>query len=233
MSENEFDCVCSDGRTFFIAMLLLLWSAALCARPSRAALRTLSSQWYGRIAQSPHETEQSIAPAAMECTAPKGEAHIACEMRCGERELRFFVRPDEDDADALQIVSRRGDDIARLSVHEQNKGETMLLRGVLHPANDQVTASLGFLDLSIAITDQFSANTTLIALRRESPNAVINRTVKIGLFATVFVAILVGLYKAADLSDVIRPEEGATAMRIKQMSIAADRRKRAAKAKEE
>ena len=216
-------------------MFFLLFSLIQFTNLARTALKITNSHWYGRISHSDDEMPSpTVNQAVLECSSLKGESHASCMFKNGTADASmFYIKPDEEDSTIIRIISKVGDDIATVKIYEKNSGETLLMRGVLQPKNDQITISLGYLDMNVGITDQFSSNTTLISLRRASPNLMINNITKIGLFITVFVTILVGLYKAADLSDVIKPEEGKTAMKIKQMSIEADRRKQRAKAKTE
>lgn len=215
-------------------MFFLLFSFIQCYNLAKAAFKIINSNWYGRVSYSDDERSPVVYQAFLNCNSLKGESHTSCLFRNGTtEESNFYIKPDEEDNSIIHFISKVGDDIATVKIYEKNSGETLLMRGLVYPKNDQITISLGYLDMNVGITDQFSSNTTLISLRRESPNLLINNITKIGLFITVFVTILVGLYKAADLSDVIKPEEGETALKIKKMSIEADRRKQKAKEKTE
>ena len=195
-----------------------------------SAFNDLSGHWSGRFIHSPSESQSFIYDfnISVDFEYQKGTDHLTLTVtnETNKNSLLFFVKKYPELNNRMIISDRFDEDFVELAVYEGYDRHNYLIRGVIKPKNDQVTISLESTTLSISISDQFSSNSTLITLSQDFKNAKINYFVRLGLTASVIIALLIGLYKMSDLTDVIPENEGKTALAIKQMSLAQERAKK-------
>jgi hypothetical protein len=134
--------------------------------------------------------------------------------------LTLYLKAKPNSTDILTVVDETADEFAELAFRIPMGGRDFTLRGIVHPQSDQITVSLEGLHLSIAITDQFSTNVTFVSLARKSSFSTLTRIGQIGIFVTVLIVIIIGLYKLGDISELVTPEESAETERIRRASRA-------------
>lgn len=200
-------------------------------RPLRdRAFDDIDGSWSGYAVTSATDDIDDFAYSNMTINFEQGtgENHIRITLtnETDASEIVWFMQKDPDRADAVALVSPSGDEIGEMIVKSVRDGPFYLFRGVLKPKNDQITVSLEENYLSIAISDQFSPNVTVMTFNQEFRNATINYVTKMGLLATVIVVVFVAMYKASDLADVIKPDEGAEASLIRAASRVDEQRKK-------
>ena len=201
------------------------------SRPVRdRAFDDLSGVWSGCAAVSPTDDIEDFAfsNVSINFEGGTGDNHmkVTLENQTDGSEIVWFMQKDADREDRINLVSPAGEGLGELVVKSVRDGAFYLLRGTVTPKNDQITVSLEENFLSIAVSDQFSANVTVMTFNQEFRNATINYVTKMGLLGTVIITIFVALYKASDLADVITPEEGAEASMIRAASRAQDKKKK-------
>ena len=192
-------------------------------------LKRLETHWEGIMSCSENDYSGITSSfLTLYCNSSPGKSILSCNINSVKygSDINFFIKAEESDNTQLEVVTKIGEEIAKMKILTVPHSDNFALRGFHSPKNDQVTVSIGFTSLDLTLTDQFSPNATVVSLRRSSPNYIYNQIAKFGILITVVACIFVGIYKASDLSDVIKPEEGESALRIKHMSIAADRRNR-------
>ena len=210
-------------------LTLLLFVISHSKSNAETVLKRLETHWEGFMSISADDNSNvTISFMTMDCNSSPGKLILSCDIQVSKFDIHtnFFIKAEEEDNTKLLIVNKIGEELCIMKILPVPLNDDFVLRGIHSPKNDQVTISLGFVSLDVAVTDQFSANATVASLRRSSPNHVYNQIGSIGILVIVAACVLFFLYKASDLSDVIRPDEGAAALRIKHTSIATDRRSR-------
>jgi hypothetical protein len=139
-----------------------------------------------------------------------------------------LAQHDLNSSDGVNLLSTVADDLGRLAVHSPDSGHGLLLRGVVAPKNDQVTVTIERTYLTVAVTDQFSSNITVMSFSQVGRNQRINKYIKVGLLLATIGALLYGLYRSGDLADVVKPDEAQDTKLIRAMSRAEDAKKKKA-----
>lgn len=195
-----------------------------------STFKDLTGHWSGRFVHSPLQSESFIYDfnISADFEYHKGSDHLTLTVTNDTNQYSqlFFVKKYPELNNRMIISDRYDEDFIELSIDQGYDDHVYQIRGIIKPKNDQITISLESTSLSISVTDQFSSNVTLIMLSQEFKNAKINYYVRLGLIASVVVALLCGLYKMSDLTDIIPEDEGKTALAIKQMSMAQERAKK-------
>lgn len=214
---------------------------ALCFLSTAAKLRerafnSLVGSWHGHMAASPSEDLEATKYANLSINFEKvdGGNHLVISIvnETENTESVYYLKKDSNDEFGLTIETQIGDLVSDLKVKSVRTDDFYIFRGLVKPKNDQITVSLEENYLSVVISDQFSANVTIMTFNQEFRNKMINNVLRTGLMFTVVVVIFVALYKASDLADVITPEEARVTDEIVARSKAADRRKNNAEKKE-
>jgi len=175
-------------------------------------LKMIDGEWSGRILISEKgDSSDSIfhnvsVKFCYENERKFSSIKIMSEDQSFEKD--FFLKTNGEFNDTYTFSDRFNEDIGLIRIHENKDSVYYILRGIISPKNDQITAIIREEYISIAITDQFSSNTTTISLSQRSGKRDIPSYMKTILLAIVCITILVGLVKSGDLADVIKPDEG-------------------------
>jgi hypothetical protein len=89
--------------------------------------------------------------------------------------LNLYLKSKPNSTDIITAVDESADEFADVAFRISIGGRDFIFRGIVQPQGDQITVSLEDLHLSIAITDQFSTNVTLVSLARKSSFATLTR----------------------------------------------------------
>ena len=132
-------------------------------------------------------------------------------------EKDYFIKRNPENNNSFLLFDRYNEEIGNFFYQRLLGGESVLFRGLVFPKNDQLTANLNQGNLVISITDQFSSNFTTILLHKESSSEKLPLFLRTGIFIVTALVIIFSLYKAGDLAEVIKPDEGkyAEMMKIK------------------
>jgi hypothetical protein len=205
-------------------LVLLICLFKRSADPRDHVFSDLAGEWTGHVTSSPSDSSDKVSfanvSANFEISADGNHISFILKNGLENGQSEFFLKKAEGIPLGLFVTNIRGEDLGEVHVSVQRNSHTYALRGLLRPKNDQITAQLEGTSLSIAITDQFSSNVTLMAFNQEERNALVASTARIGLVLTVIVAIIVAMYKVADLGDVIKPEDAQITDKIRAKSRA-------------
>jgi hypothetical protein len=218
--------------TFFFVLSLFHSNLS----PIAKLFRELSGSWSGRVGSSNSEDISSLQ--FFNCSArftPNPDLLLLTFTNTTSNpsiSVSLFLKQKPETNDTLSIFDDVADEFGELTLHIPSENFGFVLRGIAKPKNDQITISLESLHLSIAITDQFSANVTLATFKRNSKSAAITKAAQLGVFLTVVIAIIYGLYKMGDISELVTPAEAAEAELIRRTALAAEKAKQKEKEKQ-
>jgi hypothetical protein len=209
------------------AVLVLWWGSSKDLRDR--VFGDLAGDWWGHCTYSPSDSSNFVdfANYSAVFTIAPGENHIRIVLTnlTSKVESSYFLQKEEEDTSHLLMTNLIGDDLGRLKIASTKKDHCYIIRGILKPKNDQITVSLEVNHLSVAITDQFSSNVTLLSFDQEMRNFFMSQVGKVGIMVTVIICIMVTMYKVANLEGVVTPEEAKTADQIRALSKARDSKK--------
>lgn len=207
-------------------IFFFIFEQALASSVVDSAFKDILGHWDGILI---HFLPSIVSNASLsiDISHLPGKDHLTITAKYSKEtdDFLFFLKKHPEKDNYILISDRYDDDLAELFIDNGYDRYFYLARGLLKPNNDQITLSIEDSTISISVTDQFSSNYTLIQVTQNYRNAKINQYVRLGLIGSVLVAILVGLYKLSDLSDIIPKDEGQNAIAIKQMAMAQERRK--------
>jgi hypothetical protein len=201
---------------------LCLWGVT--KSPRDRLFGDLRGSWSGQIAYSPSDGFSSVefGPYSLDFSLSKDKTTLTGTLTNSSTTFSFFAQHNFGSADGINLLSSVADDIGELAIQNPDNGHAFLLRGLVRPKNDQITVAIERTYLTVAITDQFSSNVTVMTFGQAGRNQQITKYVKIGLLLATIGAILYGLYRTGDLADVIKPAEAQDTKLIRAMSKAED-----------
>ena len=194
-----------------------------------AFMNYIDGKWVGRIVKSENIEDVPFSKnISVQFTkdSERNFTSIILTSDDNEYDNAFFLQMDKENPenDTLLVANRFGEPTGKIRIFKQS--DMFIFRGVLAPKNDQMTGLVRSDSFIFSITDQFSTNLTSILLSSTASESKTPFYIQTFLFLSVGVAIVLGIYKVTDLTDVIKPEEAQYTEMIKAKS------KRDAKIKE-
>jgi hypothetical protein len=207
-----------------ISVLLLLSLFRSSDPPIVKLFHELKGTWHGQFVSSDSDDHASLVVAKPTLYATPAVDHLVITLaEMPELIPTLFLKPKPNTTDSLVLMDETAEEIADLTLRGGGSLYYFVLRGLVAPKNDQITVTFEPHHLSIAVTDQFSPNVTLLTFDRKSKGGAFVKIGQAGIILTVAIALIYGLYKLGDMSDLVTPVEAAEAELIKQRSRAADR----------
>jgi hypothetical protein len=187
--------------------LLCLWGVP--KSPRDRLFGDLRGSWSGEIAFSPSDDFSSTDSGrySLDFSLSQDKTTLTGTFTNSLSTFSFLAQPDFNASDGVNLLSHVADNLGRLSIQSPDNDHAFLIRGLVAPENNQITIAIERAHLTVAVTDQFSSNVTVMAFGRTGRTQQIIKYIKIGLLLAMVGLFLDRLYHIGNLADVVKPEE--------------------------
>lgn len=207
-------------------MLLLVVAAARCGAAGVA--ERLRANWtgFGMAAARDANGASAFSNFTMSCARGAEEAEVSCDLvNESDRGVRRFAV--EENGERVCVREAESDFSVCADVFWEQNDMSVILRG--ERGNKRYFVTMHEDIMTVSIATGFNSEITLVSFKRngepfEMPS--LYQCFKVMAVVVLVGISIFGIFKATDLSDVVRQDEGETALKIKKMSILADERKK-------
>lgn len=192
-------------------------------------LRQLHSNWTGRGISSSNDLQDSyiFSNFSLNCYFNEDDSYLH-QMICSflnnstHASINYLIRSN---ASFINVYSEENDLIISNKVFLNQNNKSFIMKGEINEKRYFTTLYDDILTISIA--DKFKSNITLLSFNKINVYHDINivhHLFKVFILIIIISFSLYFIYKKSDLSSFIKPEEGEEAMKIKNLSIAKDKK---------